>query len=151
MKSKTIALLVLAVGVAAVQFVPIDRDNPPVTADLQAPDEIKAMLTRSCYDCHSNETVWPWYSYVAPVSFQLNTHIKTGREHLNFSNWGEYDKDEQEELAAALINEVSEGTMPKFPYALAHPAAKLNEEQKTQLTDWFTVTFALSNEESEVN
>ncbi|HID70885.1 MAG TPA: heme-binding protein [Desulfobacterales bacterium] len=149
MNAKAKGLLLVTVGIIAIQFIPIDRTNPAVTADLQAPDDIKTMLTTSCYDCHSNQTVWPWYSYVAPISLQLNSHIKQGRERLNFSTWGEYTVKEQKELASSVVREVSVGNMPKFPYTLAHPAARFNEEQQTRLTNWFKEAFAVSEKEVE--
>ena len=65
-----------------IQFVPVDRSNPPVLSDVQAPAEVQTILRRSCYDCHSHETHWPWYAYVAPASWFVVDHIEEGREDL---------------------------------------------------------------------
>ncbi|MEJ2720875.1 MAG: heme-binding domain-containing protein, partial [bacterium] len=78
-------LIVLAVLVVAIQFVPIDRSNPPIGENINAPAAVTRILRESCYDCHSNETRWPWYAYVAPVSWMLSLHVHEGRDHLNFS------------------------------------------------------------------
>ncbi len=84
MKKILIIFIVVAIGI---QFIPTDRSNPPVTHELQASPEVMAILERACYDCHSNETVWPWYSKVAPVSWQISSHVVVGRRHVNFSEW----------------------------------------------------------------
>src|ERR1700749_1346437 len=78
----------LVVVLIAIQFVPVTRTNPPVTNALQAPDAVASILRRSCYDCHSNETIWPWYAYVAPISWLIAGDVNDGRKHLNVSSWG---------------------------------------------------------------
>ncbi len=82
------ALIILIVILVAIQFIPVDKTNPPVTAELDAAMEIISVFKRSCYDCHSNETVWPWYSSIAPVSWLVTADVKEARKHLNFSEWG---------------------------------------------------------------
>jgi hypothetical protein len=79
----------IAVGVALglAQLVPLDRSNPPVSAEVPATPEVRAILKRSCYDCHSNETRWPWYAYAAPMSWLLVYDVHEAREHMNFSTW----------------------------------------------------------------
>ena len=83
-------LLVIALVLFAIQLVPVPRENPPVTAEIQAPDQVRSLLESSCYDCHSNQTVWPWYSHVAPVSWLVYRDVRKARDELNFSLWGEY-------------------------------------------------------------
>ena len=83
-------LLGLVVALVAIQLVPVDRTSPPVTADIAAPANVRAVLKRACYDCHSNETTWPWYSRVAPVSWLVARDVREGRKELNFSDWGGY-------------------------------------------------------------
>jgi len=100
-------LIVCCVIFLLFQFVPVDRSNPPVVADLQAPVDVKSVLQRSCYDCHSNEVKWPWYSYVAPVSWLVAHDVKEGREELNFSEWDRYANDP--EMKEEIVEEVAEG------------------------------------------
>jgi len=77
----------LIIVVIAIQFVTVERTNPPVTGEINVTPELKSVLQKSCYDCHSNETVWPWYSKVAPVSWLVSKDVVEGREELNFSEW----------------------------------------------------------------
>ena len=82
----------------AIQFVPVERTNPPVISDFRGPEEVKKILVRSCYDCHSNETKWPWYAKLAPGSWILAHDVSEGRFALNFSEWDDYEADEQVDL-----------------------------------------------------
>ncbi len=119
--------------VAAIQLVPVDRGNPPVTASVPAPPAVEAVLRRACFDCHSNETVWPVQAYVAPVSWYVAHDVKEGREELNFSTWG---PKQAEKAAKELGKEVEKGDMPPGLYVLAHPAAKLSPEERALLAGW---------------
>jgi hypothetical protein len=85
------ALISLCVALALVQLVPVTRTNPPVVADVGTPADLAAVLRRACYDCHSNETTWPSYSAVAPVSWLIGHDVREGRHELNFSSWSAYD------------------------------------------------------------
>ena len=85
------SFLVLILAVIGIQFVPVNRMNPPVTGEIGAPEKVMAILHRSCYDCHSNKTVWPWYSYVAPISWLVADDVHEGRRHMNFSEWNTYN------------------------------------------------------------
>ena len=127
-----------AVGALAVliQVIPVSRVNPPVVADLAAPPEVKAILKASCYDCHSNETVWPWYSRVAPVSWLVASDTAEGRQHLNFSSWNQYSLDKQASLRARIAREVGKGDMPPWYYTIKHQDAKLTQGQRTTLASW---------------
>lgn len=133
----TILLLVALVGI---QFVPVDRRNPPVDPSLQvtAPQDLLAVLKRSCWDCHSHETVWPWYSYVAPASWFVADHVHEGREQMNFSTWlDEYPDDvDQEDARAECWDEVKKGKMPLRSYLILHPDAELSDADKALLKDW---------------
>jgi len=89
MKRLIVIVVVLAIlGFIAIQFIPVDRTNPPVTREIawNSP-ETRALAQRACFDCHSNETVWPAYAYVAPISLMLAEHVAYGRDQLNFSEW----------------------------------------------------------------
>lgn len=121
---------------ALIQVVRPSRSNPPVTADLQAPPEVKDVLRRACYDCHSNETRWPWYSHVAPVSWLLSHDVQDGREELNFSAWGSLSAPEQEEQRGKIAESIAEGDMPPWYYVPMHPDARLSATDRSLLNAW---------------
>jgi len=131
MKKTIIALVIL---VAGMQLIPVKRTNPGVVSDFDGPAAVKAILQRSCYECHSNETRWPWYSYVAPVSWLVAHDVKEGREHLNFSNWAPLKAIIY--IHQEIYAEVSEGKMPLKAYLLAHPDAAVSPEELAILKDW---------------
>jgi hypothetical protein len=116
------------------QLILVDRSNPPVASDLDAPIEVKTILKRSCYDCHSNEVNWPWYSYVAPVSWLVVHDVKEGREELNFSEWGKHSGNS--EMKKEIIEEIAEGEMPLPIYLIAHPKASISEQEFAVLKQW---------------
>lgn len=119
-----------------IQFIPVDRDNPPVTEEITAPPNVLSILKTSCYDCHSNETNWPWYSYIAPVSFLVAGDVKDGRKNLNFSEWDKYSTDKQIKLFEEMIEEVEKEDMPLTSYTFTHPNAKLDPYRINLLKDW---------------
>jgi hypothetical protein len=128
-----LAVLVLVI---AVQFVPVETANPPVEADMQTSPEVKAVLRRACYDCHSNETVWPWYSRIAPLSWRLARDVGEARATLNFSTWNRYSTQEQvRKLHASWVYE-TEGQMPPWFYLPAHRDARLSAEDRALLRQW---------------
>ncbi len=116
-----VALLALA------QLVPVERTNPPVEEEIAAPPELQAVLRRACYDCHSNESRWPWYAKVAPTSWLVAHDVSHAREHLNFSTWNAYGEEERRENLEEALEEVEEGNMPLPIYRLMHPDAELSE------------------------
>jgi hypothetical protein len=130
----TIAVGLLALGVS--QLVPIDRTNPPVEEDIPAPSEVKAILKRACYDCHSNETVWPWYSRVAPVSWLVAWDVQEGREELNFSTWNRYSAKQRVKKIKESWEEIEEGEMPPWFYVPLHPEARLANQERDRLRAW---------------
>ncbi|GMU59903.1 MAG: hypothetical protein AMXMBFR34_16660 [Myxococcaceae bacterium] len=136
MKLRTKIALGVAFVLVALQVVPVARANPPVTGEIQAPDEVKGVLKRACWDCHSNETVWPWYARVAPVSFVVAHHVKDGRRHLNFSEWAGYSAERKAKKLEECGKEVSEGKMPMTSYVLLHPEAQLTDAEKKSLAAW---------------
>ena len=130
-------LIALILSIVLAQVVkPVDRDNPPVVGDIGAPAAVDAVLRTSCYDCHSNETAWPWYSYLFPASWLLQHDVEEGREHLNFSDWSTYGVGKQDHKLEELVDEVESGSMPLDKYLYLHRGAKLTGEQKTLLVDW---------------
>ncbi len=139
---KRIGLLLLLLAIA-IQFVPVNRTNPAVDLNQDylkvsaAPAEVARILRASCYDCHSNEAKYPWYAYVAPVSFLVQNHIQEGRSKVNFSTWGSSSAHDQSEALEEIPETIAEGEMPLWDYKLMHPEAKLSEAEKRTLIDWF--------------
>jgi cytochrome c551/c552 len=139
LKWLAIGLIVLLI---AIQFVRPARTNPSVNqsqsieAHTQMPPEVAAILDRACRDCHSNKTVWPWYSNMAPVSWWMIDHVNHGRTHLNYSEWGKLKRDDQDKSLREICDEVFDGAMPLPSYLPMHPAAKLSEQDKKTLCDW---------------
>ena len=131
-----ITLGILLAIVLLIQLVPVTRTNPPAQGEIAVPDAVREILTRSCYDCHSHETRWPWYAYVAPVSWLVVNDVTEGREHLNFSTWQQYDDERREEKLEDIWEEVDEGNMPLGIYLPLHGEARLSEQDKTALHEW---------------
>jgi cytochrome c551/c552 len=129
-------IVALCIAFLAIQLVPVDRSNPPVESDLGAPNEVNSILRRACYDCHSNETVWPWYSRVAPVSWALAYDVKKGRAALNYSTWGGLSSQQQAKAVQESWEEVADGEMPSWYYVPLHPQARLSPNDKTTLRQW---------------
>ncbi len=119
-----------------IQLKTVDRTNPPVEADLVAPAPIEGLLRRACYDCHSHETRWPWYSRLAPVSWWLDAHVRKGRADLNFSQWPLFDTETQGLFLRDIEKQLEDGTMPLRSYVLGHPSARLTAAEKTVLVEW---------------
>jgi hypothetical protein len=118
------------------QFVRINRTNPPVETDVPSPADVKSALRAACYDCHSNETNWPWYSHVAPVSWLLAYDVSEGREELNFSTWQRYDARKQMKKLKETIEEMNEGEMPPWYYSMIHPEARLSDGSRQAIIAW---------------
>jgi len=123
---------------AAAQFVPVERTNPPVEAEVPAPDAVRAILRRSCYDCHSHESRWPWYAHVAPISWLIAHDVDEARDHLNFSTWNAYGKRKRVKNFEEIWEEVEKGEMPLWFYVSLHPDARLSEADKQAIHAWAT-------------
>jgi hypothetical protein len=142
-KWAAVAVLVAFVGV---QFRPVDRTNPPVDPDqtlerhLAVPAEVKAILDRSCRDCHTSQTRWPFYAYIAPVSWDIVGHVNQGRQEMNFSEWGRYDADAEQDLLIAICRQVRAGDMPLPSYARIHRSARLSADEIRRLCVWSAET-----------
>jgi hypothetical protein len=119
-------LVGLAVVLVAIQLVPVNRVNPPVQSQMPASAAAQDALRRACYDCHSNETTWPWYSKVAPVSWWVAGHVREGRRELNFSEWVGTGTPQQQKRLAKTAKEIAKGAMPPWYYRLVHPEARLS-------------------------
>ena len=136
MSTRNRILAGIGVVFLAFQLVPIDRENPPVETEIPAPPEVRQVLERACYDCHSNESQWPWYGYVAPASWLVAYDIEEAREHMNFSTWNRYDREEQLHLIEEVWEEVDEGEMPPFFYTPLHSHANLDANDRDLLRAW---------------
>ena len=119
-----------------------DRTNPAVDqgktlrANTRMTPEVAAILDRSCKDCHSSETVWPWYSNVAPASWFLEWHVEDGRRELSFSEWATYSKRKRERKLHEMCQQVESGEMPLRSYLPLHPEARLSDADKRVLCEW---------------
>ncbi|AFN74125.1 hypothetical protein MROS_0884 [Melioribacter roseus P3M-2] len=133
-----IFIVILIAGFIGIQFIKVDRKNPTVKADLRAPQEVKNILKESCYDCHSNETKWPWYSYIAPLSLLIEKDVVEGRRELNFSEWETYDSKKKAFLMKEIWEEVENDEMPKAVYTLTRPNVRLDSVKKNIIKKWTT-------------
>jgi hypothetical protein len=136
-------LISLLIVFALIQFIRIDETNPSSDPTLdfititQPDDNIKGILKTSCYDCHSNESKYPWYAKIAPASWFLKDHIIEGRKELNLSLWGNFSGKRKAKKLEECVELVNEGEMPLWSYTLIHTNAQLSEAQRTQLVNWF--------------
>jgi hypothetical protein len=129
--------LVLIAVFVLMQLVPVHHDNPPETHPLTAaPLAAMAILNRACANCHSHLTDWPWYSYVAPVSWLVARDVHEGRRHLDLSTWGDYPPALRLKKLAGISGMVQEGDMPPWYYLPMHPAARLAPDDVMVISDW---------------
>ena len=135
-KAISISLVVFVVALVGAQAVRINTVNPPVEGDVAAPPPVDTILRRACYDCHSNQTVWPWYSQIAPLSWLLANDVKEGRRELNFSKWSTYDAKKRAKKLTEIAKEVGEGEMPPWYYVLVHSDAKLAGTDRDTVRVW---------------
>jgi hypothetical protein len=141
-KKLTWAATILVVLFLAAQVYQPDRSNPPVDesktiyASLNVPREVKAIFERSCYDCHSNNTTWPWYSYIAPTSWLTASDVKTGRTNMNLSTWGTYKKSRQINKLEQISDQLTDDKMPLKKYRLMHPNAALSKAEVDMMCAW---------------
>lgn len=136
MSRKTTVAGVAVAVIVLIQFVPVTRTNPPVEEEIAAPAEVQEILSRSCYDCHSFESRWPWYAHVAPASWFVTRHVSEAREHMNFSTWNRYDAEERADHLEEIGEEVEEGKMPLKSYLLLHRDARLTEQEAGIIQGW---------------
>jgi Haem-binding domain len=136
------ALVVLVVLFVAAQFYRPTLSTPPpdesksMRANTQMTPEVAAILDRSCSDCHSSKTQWPWYSQIAPVSWYLKNHVDEGRSQLSMSDWGTYPSKKAVRKLGEMCEQVEKGDMPLKSYLLLHPVAKLSDADRKTLCDW---------------
>ena len=139
---KNIGLALLAIFVV-IQFFRIDKTNPPIDPNkdfitiTHASPEVSSILKTSCYDCHSNEAKYPWYTNIAPFSWWIKHHINEGMEELNFSEWGSYKARRMDHKLKEGIELIEKNEMPLYSYTIMHGDAKLSAEQKEKLISFF--------------
>ena len=137
------AALFIVILLVLIQFIPIERTNPPIKGEPHWDSvRTKELFMRACGDCHSHETKWPWYSAIAPISWLIVYDVYEGRKHLNVSMWG-YQEQESDEVGEV----VEEKEMPPLLYLLAHPEARLNEQEKKELIEGLKRTFGEKEDE----
>jgi Haem-binding domain len=137
--AKRWSLVVVALALGA-QLVPVARDNPPAPAPAlayaSAPVTVRKVFDDSCKNCHSDQTAWPWYSYVAPFSWIVAHDVHRGRRQLNFSQWSSYSPTKREEKLEAICEQLVNGDMPDGKYLLIHRKARLTQEEQEAVCTW---------------
>jgi hypothetical protein len=127
----TAALLLL-------QLIKVDIPKPPTSTPADAimlPTEIAGLFKRSCNDCHSNTTQWPWYADIAPISFEVRGHVRDGRKWLNFDIWNQYDEEKKQERLKGIVKTI-DVKMPLPSYLWAHTEAKLTKPERESIKKW---------------
>jgi hypothetical protein len=146
MRAIKITLLVLLIVIIGIQFIqPAPNKSGQVletdiTKTVEVPKNIQAILKSSCYDCHSNNTEYPWYSKIQPGGWWMASHIKEGKSELNFDEFGSYSKRRQQSKLKSIANTIEDGTMPLSSYTFIHKNAILSNKDKTLLLNWTETT-----------
>ena len=130
-------LLILVLLFISFQFIQVDKLNPKYDKkdEIKAPKEVMAVFKRACWDCHSNDTVWPWYSKVAPMSWSIARHVKHGRAYVNFSIWETYTP-EQKDKKLEEIYRTMYAAMPPENYVQFHDEASVTQEDRKLIREW---------------
>jgi hypothetical protein len=135
------ALILALIGI---QFLPVTYNQSETVLDsdfiktYQAPEQIESILKTSCYDCHSNNTQYPWYSKIQPGAWFMEGHVNDGKKELNFSEFGDYSDRRKKGKLKSIISQINDDEMPLFSYTLMHQDAKLSENDKQIMKDWLT-------------
>ena len=133
---------VLLIALIIIQFIRPDRNESESAGDTifinetNPPEEVSVILKSSCYDCHSNNTVYPWYNNIAPVSFWIADHIDHGKGHLNFSEWDKYDNKKKDHKLEEVVETVESAEMPLTEYTWTHAHARLSDQQRAAVIEW---------------
>jgi hypothetical protein len=150
-KALKIAILAAAVVGIGIQFVPVKGVgvNPPQRYNIGAPPQVEALMRRACFDCHSNETRWPWYAKLAPSSWLMIRDVKKGRSRMNFSEWGDAEESERALDRENSRDQIADGTMPPWFYLPMHPEARLSAQEKETLKGWLAPPKASASKAAE--
>ena len=129
--------LILLIIFILIQFHRPGKTNPIVEGkSLQLPENISSVVKRACYDCHSNETIWPWYTNISPISIYIVNHVNNGRKEVNFSEWQNYKLKRKLRKLKEIGDQLREGEMPLESYLKIHDEAKLSAEEIKMICDW---------------
>jgi mono/diheme cytochrome c family protein len=139
MKKKIVGIIILVL--VLIQFIQPEKNQSKdytndITTEIKIPKEVQEIIKTSCADCHSNNTFYPWYNNIAPVSWFLANHVNEGKEHLNFSEWTKYNNKQKNHIIKNLKEEIEEGEMPLFSYTLIHKNATLTKQQRASFLNW---------------
>jgi hypothetical protein len=129
-------LVVCSVLVHPFGVMKAQRSNKPLLLDSTFEPQVVRTIERSCQNCHSDRTEWPWYSFVAPISWMIESDVQRGRSHMNLSHWNGYNTEEQQEILLKMSILVRNHAMPLPRYLLLHPEAKLSDAEVTYLYQW---------------
>lgn len=135
-------IIVVLVALVGIQFFPAKRNQNATVLETDfiktydVPIEIQTILTTSCYDCHSNNTNYPWYNKIQPITWLLENHISKGKEELNFSEFGDYSKRRKKNKLKSIISQIKDEEMPLSSYTIIHDDAILTEQEKTNIISW---------------
>ncbi|MCF6307074.1 MAG: heme-binding domain-containing protein [Flavobacteriaceae bacterium] len=136
------AFYIVLLVFAAIQFMPTNYNLSDVVSEndisrnFEVPSDVQQLFKTSCYDCHSNNTQYPWYNKIQPVSYLMEGHITEGKEELNFNEIGSYSKRRLKSKLKSIISQLDDDEMPMFSYTIIHRDAILSEEEKEQIKDW---------------
>lgn len=138
-KKILLAILIVLVGIQFIQPAR-NQSGQVLTTDMarmyKMPDTVQAILKSACNDCHSNNTNYPWYTYVQPIGWILDNHVRNGKKELNFSEFGSYTLRRQRSKLKSISNQVKDGDMPLYSYTIMHKNARLAKEQKQLIIEW---------------
>jgi hypothetical protein len=135
-------LIVLVIAFVAIQFIPSARNQngqisaSDITKTVNVPENVLSVLKTSCYDCHSNNTSYPWYSHIQPARLVQDRHVKDGKENLNFSDFGSYSDRKKRNKLRAIGSSIEDGIMPLSSYTMMHSDAKLSPQNKALIISW---------------
>jgi mono/diheme cytochrome c family protein len=131
-----VAALVMAAGFLFAFAKPIEPPNPPAAGDIAAPPEVASALRRACYDCHSDETRWPWYSRVPLISRLVANEVESGRRQVNFSQWSSYYPATRRRKLQWIGRAVEQQDMPPLRYRVLHPGTYLSQAERAAIEHW---------------
>jgi uncharacterized membrane protein len=135
-------LLVIVIVFIAIQFIPstLNKSRQGTSVDVSKtfnmPNKVQTVLINACYDCHSNNTHYPWYSKIQPVRWMMDTHVKEGKEEINFSEFSNYSTRNKISKLNGIANSIKDNIMPLFSYKLMHKSANLSESERNLITNW---------------
>ena len=136
MNFKALVAIALGAFLIVAQFIPVRLANPPAAGELVSPPNIKTILRENCYDCHSDQTRWPWYRHVAPISWLIVRDVQRGRKELNFSGWADYYPATRRRKLQWIGRAVREKAMPPLLYRVTHPKTGLDAHDRMVLELW---------------